>query len=255
MRGETWINWSIRSTGSRFQSTPLMRGETILRLYRLRYWLFQSTPLMRGETGCGCGKSPIFAAFQSTPLMRGETCRADEGSKHFEISIHSPRARGDDIPLVGAHVQGISIHSPRARGDASSAREVRGTNISIHSPRARGDRDQQQHHRLLAISIHSPRARGDKSSVLSCLLIQDFNPLPSCEGRRFDQINQILRPIFQSTPLMRGETRPRCASSYRLRNFNPLPSCEGRLAYNANWSSYTLISIHSPHARGDEQPV
>ena len=55
-----------------------------------------------------------------------------------------------------------------------------------------------------------------------------FNPLPSCEGR-LETVHKLTDTIkFQSTPLMRGETIPRNAS-------------------RAN----RLISIHSPHARGD----
>ena len=55
------------------------------------------------------------------------------------------------------------------------------------------------------ISIHSPHARGDNSCHLGHAVFQNFNPLPSCEGRREDR---------------RDETR--------RDHFNPLPSCEGR---------------------------
>ena len=33
--------------------------------------------------------------------------------------------------------------------------------------------------------------------------------------------------------------------------FNPLPSCEGRPALRFHAGDFELISIHSPHARGD----
>ena len=55
-----------------------------------------------------------------------------------------------------------------------------------------------------------------------------FNPLPSCEGRPS------------------GQQKPPADS-----NFNPLPSCEGRLIFSFNQLPLQLISIHSPHARGD----
>ena len=35
--------------------------------------------------------------FQSTPLVRGETAPPLEIGQHLEISIHSPRARGDRL--------------------------------------------------------------------------------------------------------------------------------------------------------------
>ena len=79
----------------KFQSTPLMRGETFRRFYPFIAIPFQSTPLMRGETHTGyrqrrkkpyfnplpsCeGRLPLSTMprethlFQSTPLMRGET--------------------------------------------------------------------------------------------------------------------------------------------------------------------------------------
>ena len=56
--------------------------------------------------------------------------------------------------------------------------------------------------------------------------------------------------IFQSTPLMRGETR-RFSRRGGAADFNPLPSCEGRRGYSIPVSTVISISIHSPHARGD----
>ena len=58
----------------------------------------------------------------------------------------------------------------------------------------------------VSISIHSPHARGDvRQGPLT------FNA-----------------PIFQSTPLMRGETLTDPPYNVGVTNFNPLPSCEGR---------------------------
>ena len=55
---------------------------------------FQSTPLMRGET-LGSKLLIALVQFQSTPLMRGETLLLRIASKLRFISIHSPHARGD----------------------------------------------------------------------------------------------------------------------------------------------------------------
>ena len=140
---------------------------------------------MRGETLSTATIKQCIKQFQSTPLMRGETLEA----------AHIPVDRG------------ISIHSPHARGDWS--RFTRPHRISV-----------------------------------------DFNPLPSCEGRHSEDYERLLTKIFQSTPLMRGETfigisfcplrdisihsphaRGDCGKRIfpaRRRHFNPLPSCEGR---------------------------
>ena len=58
-----------------------------------------------------------------------------------------------------------------------------------------------------------------------------FNPLPSCEGRRDLMAKIVVDGLFQSTPLMRGETRRCISRREKRRHFNPLPSCEGRLSH------------------------
>ena len=125
----------------------------------------------------------------------------------------------------------------------------------------------------LEISIHSPHARGDASRRSAAYSTSDFNPLPSCEGRpvqvsrvtssgyfnplpscegRLFKLFVFYRRIkFQSTPLMRGETKRRYFAVFAKRNFNPLPSCEGRLKDSYCYACSCIISIHSPHARGD----
>ena len=102
---------------SKFQSTPLTRGETnpcfdskeaaqisihsphtrgdrdIPRLSVLR--IFQSTPLMRGETLL-VRKQAHKAIFQSTPLMRGETIQKDV--RQLDSAFQStPLMRGETI--------------------------------------------------------------------------------------------------------------------------------------------------------------
>ena len=55
---------------------------------------FQSTPLMRGET-LPSTPSSHQSGFQSTPLIRGETKKVLDRDPELDISIHSPHARGD----------------------------------------------------------------------------------------------------------------------------------------------------------------
>ena len=102
---------------------------------------------------------------------------------------------------------------------------------------------------------------------------ENFNPLPSCEGRLTTDADALPLDAFQSTPLVRGETAQEQAEIKRPYHFNPLPSCEGRprrsymqakLFYfnplpscegrhTACRAKRTAnhISIHSPRARGD----
>ena len=122
------------------------------------------------------------------------------------------------------------------------------------------------------ISIHSPHARGDAELDAERKRFKDFNPLPSCEGRPLFRKPSFRAVAFQSTPLMRGETKVAYTDALTLEisihsphargdacpesrsakdtDFNPLPSCEGRLS-KSSLSSARSISIHSPHARGD----
>lgn len=56
----------------------------------------------------------------------------------------------------------------------------------------------------------------------------NFNPLPSCEGRRDTDIKHARRSIISiHSPHTRGDSRTETESRPR-ENFNPLPSCEGR---------------------------
>ncbi len=101
--------------------------------------------------------------------------------------------------------------------------------ISIHSPHARGDADARGRPREHPqISIHSPHARGDAASVLAC----------------------SAGAVFQSTPLMRGETR-----FVNVADMNRSISIHSPHARGDILQLYTnfcvQISIHSPHARGD----
>ena len=78
------------------------------------------------------------------------------------------------------------------------------------------------------ISIHSPHARGDGTTAFTVTEVSDFNPLPSCEGRRQNFRNSIPGiKISIHSPHARGDA----AHSIIIlahEDFNPLPSCEGR---------------------------
>ena len=146
----------------RFQSTPLMRGETVSVVIqrsaasisihsphargdgtceskRSDAGAFQSTPLMRGETIHTHGNIGV-TSFQSTPLMRGETQRGTIYSSRYIISIHSPHARGDRFADRKQFIQSHFNPLPSCEGRPRlvEAKQI-DDNISIHSPHARGD--------------------------------------------------------------------------------------------------------------------
>ena len=79
--------------------------------------------------------------------------------------------------------------------------------ISIHSPHARGDQTARGFTAHWMDFNPLPSCEGRLASIAVTIADENFNPLPSCEGRRGFK-TRIMRPkIFQSTPLMRGETR------------------------------------------------
>ena len=168
-----------------FQSTPLIRGETLeygrtdmaarhfnpLPSYEGRLlWSpmdavdrpFQSTPLIRGETMIGGGGLRI-EAFQSTPLIRGETRRAPPSGSHPSDFNPLPSYEGRPLPSLPRFMAcGISIHSPHTRGDDwGKSAKAKGLNFNLlpsyeGRPGATGRRAGKQ-----LISIHSPHTRGD----------------------------------------------------------------------------------------------
>ena len=190
--------------------------------------------------------------FQSTPLSRGETMFSNELSKRYTFQS-TPLSRGETIvpplPLFCVLFQS----TPLSRGETLSL-------------------DKRFICRI--ISIHSPLTRGDcwLSSVLAEIR-QNFNPLPSHEGRQagmptlrtFEYIS-IHSPLtrgdsteeqelyngelFQSTPLSRGETLHNLAVPLQLEYFNPLPSHEGR-RYPHSIPPCFLIFQSTPLSRGE----
>ena len=145
------------------------------------------------------------------------------------ISIHSPHARGDNtyrpttarpchfnpLPscegrpsefIATCHTY-IFQSTPLMRGETvDTVSALASPRISIHSPHARGDKMTKPEGLTGNISIHSPHARGDAVQISIIYALSNFNPLPSCEGRRGRNGYTAHTGRFQSTPLMRGET-------------------------------------------------
>ena len=127
--------------------------------------------------------------------------------------------------------------------------------------------------RTTQISIHSPHTRGDSRRTRQKTARENFNPLPSHEGRLEADYIIVFGGTFQSTPLTRGETCSRPYPGFRARRFQstPLtrgetgetklddgrqefqstPLTRGETSLSASERPRPLISIHSPHTRGD----
>ena len=143
--------------------------------------------------------------FQSTPLMRGETFVYARRYDKEIISIHSPHARGDILWVSPRNTLKISIHSPHARGDAIQ--------VSIK-------------HALSNFNpLPSCEGRRDVRSVPT--VCRNFNPLPSCEGRHICKQQRCCVILFQSTPLMRGETRYLAIIAFGFLVFQSTPLMRG----------------------------
>ena len=187
--------------------SPRTRGDTTKATTHKELAYFNPLPSCEGRLA-DLSRSHYCFRFQSTPLMRGETTweitRADIG----DISIHSPHARGDENgvgtngrpnnfnPLPSCEGRRTAPLFPRHRRD-----------ISIHSPHARGDGligidDVPIFKHFNPLPSCEGRPEKNKKSGIS----GNFNPLPSCEGRPEKIAVQPVAEKFQSTPLMRGET-------------------------------------------------
>ena len=106
-------------------------------------------------------------AFQSTPLTRHEG-RHTEREHGFGVSLFqsTPLTRGETLAAMLANQTTLVFQS---------APLTRGKTVRLEYDR-----------RAKEISIRSPHARGDCAAWMLRNHRVDFNPLPSCEGRRYD---------------------------------------------------------------------
>ena len=77
-----------------FQSTPPVRGATVLLMIADDISKFQSTPPVRGATWTN-ERYKRLVEFQSTPPVRGATRLRLRMGERNNVSIHAPRAGGD----------------------------------------------------------------------------------------------------------------------------------------------------------------
>ncbi len=83
--------------------------------------------------------SEPLSMFQSTPPARGATIRIIISVLDLRVSIHAPRAGGDNSPTMRLQQLWVSIHAPRAGGDHWPCSPRSPGPVSIHAPRAGGD--------------------------------------------------------------------------------------------------------------------
>ena len=128
---------------------------------------------------------------------------------HFECdisSIHFPHPREDFAgKFVGTYAVDTSIHFPHPREDLLADRYTANRKTSIHFPHPREDVIPCNSDIIKPTSIHFPHPREDHRKGNGGNQDENFNPLPSSEGRQ----------SYQYVP---------SESLY----FNPLPSSEGR---------------------------
>ncbi len=124
-----------------FNPLPSCEGRLRRDIHFMRMCRFQSTPLMRGETFSAC--NPVIQLLISihSPHARGDRNRS-ACTPHGAISIHSPHARGDLQSLTGCRCRSCHFNPlPSCEGRRDGLPVLSPSKlISIHSPHARGDR-------------------------------------------------------------------------------------------------------------------
>ena len=185
---------------------------------------------MRGETPRGTAGNLLSLDFNPLPSYEGRQVGDFQTPIFTPISIHSPHARGDRgkrcLRIEASDFNPLPSCEGRPSGETNDLVSSRHFNpLPSHEGR---------------------RCIADERPVLS-----NFNPLPSHEGRPFCPLRHCPRPLFQSTPLMRGETRSTIRRWRPRRLFQSTPLIQGETRRGLSEILRKHISIRSPHARGD----
>ena len=141
---------------------------------------------MRGATFDGMEMTLCCNIFQSTPPVRGATLQRLRRLQQHNISIHAPRAGGDN---------GGCSHKITAR-----------PHFNPRPPCGGRPGDDPDRKSVGWISIHAPRAGGDIEAAQENAFMSDFNPRPPCGGRPAGRRTYAGPLTFQSTPPVRGAT-------------------------------------------------
>ena len=162
--------------------------------------------------------------------MRGETARQGRGRGLQRAFQSTPLMRGETRTDIHQARGGAFQSTPLMRGETLTSASS-DSFLSNFNP------------------LPSCEGRPPKPQLLP--FPKSFNPLPSCEGRPLQQGSYQRHNRFNPLPSCEGR-RYLSASRQPPSRFNPLPSCEGRLLGKLFQICVNLVSIHSPHARGDK---
>ena len=220
---------------ARFQSTPPVRGATIIPADQFDVQqVFQSTPPVRGATATPTPKIFFRVGFQSTPPVRGAT--------YTDTELRAITVNFNPRPPCGG----------RRRTSAFSTQP---SAISIHAPRAGGDFYCNTNWCKNMLFQSTPPVRGATASRHRGLTRPThFNPRPPCGGRRSGQAATSCGTSFQSTPPVRGATVCWRESFCNNKNFNPRPPCGGRPATARSTPDQTWTFQSTPPVRGATPP-
>ena len=253
MRGETRAPRPFWGLHVDFNPLPSCEGRRSQANHEERASDFNPLPSCEGRH-----KGEPFTAhnilFQSTPLMRGETVFKMKIATINNISIHSPHARGDKkrdtahvrtndfnplpscegrLGMRFSHFSAMSIFqsTPLMRGETYSDKTATDQPITFQStPLMRGETRAPRPFWGLHVDFNPlPSCEGRRYGCAVRLFCKHFNPLPSCEGRHLSRRGRNDMPIFQSTPLMRGETPGDAKPMFRYQ-FQSTPLMRGETA-------------------------
>ena len=159
--------------------------------------------------------------------------------------------------LLWAHAESSFQSTPSVgRATRCADWDNRHHKISIHALRGEGD---SAH---LGFNIHIDRfqstpsvGRATISSLMTKLLIRDFNPRPPWGGRQ-STISHKCKEVQISIHALRGEGDGERSKRKRYqKHFNPRPPWGGRQASKCLKFYRMIISIHALRGEGDKRSI
>ena len=189
---------------------------------------FNPRPPCGGRLSCVLSPFSMPLDFNPRPPCGGRPLRRRAERSERIISIHAPRAGGDDLHRQRPRRGEISIHAPRAGGDQRGVRVSQVVQPFQSTPPVRGATGYQETCRPRGRDFNPrPPCGGRPLPPSSIAVIFYFNPRPPCGGRRVFATTWARLPKFQSTPPVRGATSL-VPEHFIVIYFNPRPPCGGR---------------------------
>ena len=210
--------------------SPHARGDKSQVACKQAHQYFNPLPSCEGRLE-GCIQWPKRLDFNPLPSCEGRPLAEGLIYSVFSISIHSPHARGDadgrrftqtarnfnPLPSCEGRRRRVasghkSTHfNPLPSCEGRPAERAACAHRADFNPLPSCEGRLSVSERFFQCQYFNPlpSCEGRRSHWMDMLRpTRYFNPLPSCEGRRRFQAGMTRQSIFQSTPLMRGETLP-----------------------------------------------